>query len=321
MPEEVRKILENKLKSKTISIKDAEKLYKILPKKFREEFTIGMHGFDNNYWKKDEKGEYQLNQDKIKDAKMKILSNGLKFDENRGLLSTVSFNNDLSNYFSEGYYTAGGIIVALPKVLKNESGDEIFVGGPNEESITQHWDRNHQSTSLSEILLPEKGSLDSMFILGTYTKNDKGIEVSINQNHIAFNKGLVSDEFFKEKYNKLIKEGIHDNVVIEETIKQQQNYKLSLKQKVAKFLQKNNIFMNLSFVDKFVHQQLDVLPLPEKEKTLQNKQETQNFMDRITDKGKLRKLPPIQRMADQQKLEKMTEKMEKDQHYNENTGR
>ena len=116
------------------------------------------------------------------------------------LLSTVSFNNDLSNYFSEGYYTAGGIIVALPKVLKNESGDEIFVGGPNEESITQHWDRNHQPTSLSEILLPEKGSLDSMFILGTYTKNDKGIEVSINQNHIAFNKGIVSDEFFKEGY-------------------------------------------------------------------------------------------------------------------------
>lgn len=36
---------ENKLKSKTISIKDAEKLYKILPKKFREEFIIGMHGF------------------------------------------------------------------------------------------------------------------------------------------------------------------------------------------------------------------------------------------------------------------------------------
>ena len=45
----------------------------------------------------------------------------------------------------------------------------------------------------------------------------------------------------------------------EDNMKQDEN-KLSLKQRVAQFLQKNNLFMNLAFVDKFVHRQLDVLP-------------------------------------------------------------
>lgn len=88
--------------------------------------------------------------------------------------------------------------------------------------------------------------------------------------------------------------------------------KLSLKQRVAHFLQKNNLFMNLSFVEKFVHDQLDILP----ESTIQMRNESrpvnsarQNFINELT-RGVNRNLPPIQRMSDPQKLEEMRRKME-----------
>lgn len=54
--------------------------------------------------------------------------------------------------------------------------------------------------------------------------------------------------------------------------------KIMPKQKVAQFLQKNNLFMNLSFVNKFVHKQLDILPAPAEtpQKTVQRGQHNDN---------------------------------------------
>lgn len=95
--------------------------------------------------------------------------------------------------------------------------------------------------------------------------------------------------------------------------------KLSLKQRVAHFLQKNNLFMNLSFVEKFVHNQLDILP----ESTIQMRNESrpvnsarQNFINELT-RGVNRNLPPIQRMSDPQKLEEIRRKMEQNQQNND----
>lgn len=95
---------------------------------------------------------------------------------------------------------------------------------------------------------------------------------------------------------------------------QQQNQnKLTLKQRVAQFLQRNNLFMNLSFVENFVHQQLDVLPPPAQETRTStntaNRSRTE-FENWITNNGQLRNLPPIQRMSNPQKLEEMRRKME-----------
>lgn len=91
-----------------------------------------------------------------------------------------------------------------------------------------------------------------------------------------------------------------------------QSNELSLKQKVARFLQKNNLFMNLSFVENFVHQQLDVLPEPmQQQKTAIDilHEQKQAFDDWITGNGEYRKLPPIQRMSDPQRIENMQRKM------------
>lgn len=67
---------------------------------------------------------------------------------------------------------------------------------------------------------------------------------------------------------------------VQPNMQQQNQNKLTLRQRVAQFLQRNNLFMNLSFVENFVHQQLNVLP------------------------------PLPQRMSDPQKSEEMRRKME-----------
>lgn len=94
---------------------------------------------------------------------------------------------------------------------------------------------------------------------------------------------------------------------------------LSLKQRVARFLQKNNLFMNLSFVENFVHQQLDVLPGPIQGKRTSN--DVQAFEDWITGNGEYKKLPPIQRMSDPQKIEKMQRKMRQVEKDDDGIGR
>lgn len=213
----------------TIKINDISGLYSLLPKELRQAFEIGIHGFsDRNY------GKTQIDTEKIQKAKDGILSDGLKIRGDRKLLSTIMFGRGLESQYIENDGYPGGVIVALPKVLRSESGEEIFIGSPVEDKRVEArdekgipWDRNRQATSLSEVILPNNGTLDSMFIIGTYTKTEKGIEVELNPNHISFNKGKVPDDFFKDRYSKLTSfklEGL-DNQVVEETILQQQSYK------------------------------------------------------------------------------------------------
>ena len=104
--------------------------------------------------------------------------------------------------------------------------------------------------------------------------------------------------------------------------------KLSIKQKIAQFLQKNNLFMNMSFVEKFVHKQLELLPEStqnirevavdsnknKETKTINKTRE--DFINQLTNFGAYRNLPPIQKMSDSQKLEKMRRKRE--EHTQEN---
>lgn len=107
-----------------------------------------------------------------------------------------------------------------------------------------------------------------------------------------------------------------------QTMIQHSENKLSIKQKIAQFLQKNNLFMNMSFVKKFVHQQLELLPEPKhdiREAVIDSNKATgtktmnktrEDFINQLTNFGAYRNLPPIQRMSDSQKLEEMRRKME-----------
>ena len=130
-------------------------------------------------------------------------------------------------------------------------------------------------------------------------------EVEINSNDEAIN---GSDREETQKDNS------------EQT--QRNENRLSLKQKIAKFLQKNNLFMNLSFVEKFVHQELDVLPPTTQETRISSTNQTRtDFENWITNNGQLRNLPPVQRMSEPQKIEEMRRKMEQNQQANEDNER
>ena len=113
-----------------------------------------------------------------------------------------------------------------------------------------------------------------------------------------------------------------------QTMLQHSENKLSIKQKIAKFLQKNNLFMNMSFVEKFVHQQLELLPestqdirevTVDSNKNIETKttnKTREDFINQLTNFGAYRNLPPIQRMSDSQKLEEMRRRRE--EHTQEN---
>ena len=72
--------------------------------------------------------------------------------------------------------------------------------------------------------------------------------------------------------------------------------------------------MNLSIVDKFVNRQLNVLP-PSRQETRNSSTQfvnktRENFINKLTNFGAYRNLPPIQRMSDPEKIEQMRRKME-----------
>jgi len=179
----------------------------VLKENFWEEYNIGIHGIDNpECWIKIN-NEWQLNTNRIKEIKNSILRNGLYIKGNRNLLSTVRFD-DITEYLTTGYYDAGGIIIALPKIKKTSDGEQIFIGSPiDTEDIT---DRNYTFTSLSDMILPEynkdNGHLNAMFILGQYEKTpNQQIRLMLNPNHIYFKNGILPREYFDLK-KKQIKE-------------------------------------------------------------------------------------------------------------------
>lgn len=142
-------------------------------------------------------------------------------------------------------------------------------------------------------------------------------QTTIGDNIIQFPEGYSINEF-----GEIIRPARQEKQEQSPEPEQQQSEnKLTLKQKVAQFLQRNNLFMNLSFVDKFVRKQLDVLPPATQEIRNTNTRAIgrtrEDFMNELTNFGQYRNLPPIQRMSDPERLARMQQKMKENQQSNE----
>ena len=155
-----------------------------------------------------------------------------------------------------------------------------------------------------------------------------GIEQDQQQTTTRDNSIQLPEGYIINEFGEIIRPAIEENGQQRQTQSQVQPQvktveKLSLKQRVAQFLQKNNLFMNLSFVDKFVHRQLDVLPPATQEirRTATVDRTRESFINMLTNNGEYRNLPPIQRMSDPERMSQMRRKMEQNQHANENNGR
>lgn len=161
--------------------------------------------------------------------------------------------------------------------------------------------------------------------IGPLTQEDiKKITESMNKSKInaesQFNKQTKENIEIEELESDNPEENatnMHEEAItpITDEMKEQQqsDNKLTLKQRFAHFIQNNKIFMNLSFVKNFVDKQINVLPPASKEQQQSPKTTKQDFYNYVTNFGKNRNLPPIQRMSDPQKLDEMRKKMEQNQ--------
>ena len=94
---------------------------------------------------------------------------------------------------------------------------------------------------------------------------------------------------------------------------QQNSNKLTLRQRIAQFLQRNNMLMNIPFVEKFVDRQLNVLPPASPARTQSSNSSRESFVNWLSNNGEYRNLPPIQRMSDPEKIAQMQRRMQQPQ--------
>lgn len=102
---------------------------------------------------------------------------------------------------------------------------------------------------------------------------------------------------------------------------QQNTNELSLKQRIAQFLQKNDMLMNIPFVEKFVDKQLNVLPPASQTRTSVVNSSREAFVNWLSNMGEYRNLPPIQRMSDPERMAQMQRRMQQNQQSNEDNER
>ena len=100
-----------------------------------------------------------------------------------------------------------------------------------------------------------------------------------------------------------------------------QDNKLTIRQRIAQFLQKNYMLMNIPFVEKFVDRQLNVLPPPSGQRTASTNSSRESFVNWLSNNGEYRNLPPIQRMSDPERMAQMQRRMQQSQQSNEDNER
>ena len=106
-----------------------------------------------------------------------------------------------------------------------------------------------------------------------------------------------------------------------EQYSQQNENKLTIRQRIARFLQKNDMLMNIPFVEKFVDKQLNVLPPATQTRTPAVNSTREAFVNWLSNNGEYRNLPPIQRMSDPERMAQMQRRMQQNQQSNEDNER
>ncbi len=198
-----------------------EDLYNILRAQLKGEYSIGFHGIDICRLKYFNLEKSEDNNNMAHLAAEEIRANGLKVFNSRTINGTVEFYgriDDAKNveHLKDGLsrYCYGGreiIIVAVPTIIRNKEGEEIFLGATNLKSKYEKYfdSTGYQVTTLFDKAILRKGKdgeeiIPPEFILGSYQilNNDKDncINFTLNPNHMSFKNNVVSEEnFYKMK--------------------------------------------------------------------------------------------------------------------------
>ena len=229
----------------------------------------------------------------------------------RELVATYMENHD-TEYILQNYDEIAQFLTT-PELKNNflSAIQQLSQEMPQQSNVInlENYRTNEQPVIQPQVEMPEGYSINEFGEIIRPARNDEQIH---NQNQEQ------EQGYRNTRFGAVIEPSVYSQHL------QANTNKLSLRQRVAQFLQKNNLFMNLSFVEKFVHQQLDILP----EHTEQRENHTpthnrtrEDFINSLTNFGEYRNLPPIQRMSDPQRLEEMRRKMEENQQSNDGNER
>lgn len=139
-----------------------------------------------------------------------------------------------------------------------------------------------------------------------------GIEQVQEQQPISMEPEMEFPEGYSiNEFREIIRPGRTD-VQLDKNVQVNDN-QLSLKQKIAQFLQRSIVLMNVPFVEKFVNRQLNVLPPPTVQRTSNVNSSRESFVNWLSNNGEYRKLPPIQRMSDPERMAQMQRRMQQNQ--------
>ncbi len=142
----------------------------------------------------------------------------------------------------------------------------------------------------------EKKILSSKELLQT----QKGFQMIKKYNELVLNKmldnGIISDaqlerfELMIQENEKSVQEGIEQQMMKNTRTKPSDN--LSLKQKIAKFMQDKSVFTRIPFVKRFIDRNLNVLPSHEEETYRIMSEERERFLRELSNNGQYRGQSP-----------------------------
>ena len=95
------------------------------------------------------------------------------------------------------------------------------------------------------------------------------------------------------------------------------NNKMTLKQRIAQFFKRNNVLINIPFVEKFVNRQLNVLPSASQIRSSTVNSSRENFVNWLSNNGEYKNLPPIRRLSDPERMAQMQRRMQQNQQTND----
>ena len=232
-------------------------------------------------------------------------------DGNRGKFDELM--NDLEKIYSIDKLLIYGYDLQNPTLITMQDQVSTFKGSLNiyrelmnktESRLVESYMRNHPKEYVLQNYQNIAQYLTTPELKNYFLTEVQRLSQEINLNDVTTN--LQGNQNFEiNEFGEIIRPA---NTAVSKTIEEKnvRQNKLSLKQRVAQFLQKNNLFMNLSFVEKFVHNQLDILPpVPNEMTNIKQQSAREIFMNFISNNGELRNMPQPQRMLDLDKLEQM----------------
>lgn len=209
--------------------------------------------------------------------------------------------------------------------LMNKTERELvatYIENHDEEYILQNYEEVAQLLTTPEL---RNDFLSAVQILGQELSQDSRVSgINLEDNRINAQQTITPQFEMPEGYSinefgEIIRPGRED--VQEDNDFQVNDNKPSFRQRIAQFLQRNSILMNVPFVEKFVNRQLNVLPPAKVQRSSNVTSSRESFLNFLSNNGELRNLPPIQRMSDPERMETMRRKMEQGQQTTEDNER